>query len=285
MHRRAYMDYHSDRFDDFSLMATVDERLLAVMPANRAGATVYSHQGLTYGGWLTSARCDTVMMMQIMDATVVFLRDNGVKSLIYKPVPHIYHRYPTEEDIYALWRHGAVLGESTISTTIALDNPIRMDRGNRSAVNRARRAGIVIAEDNDLEGYWKVLEGVLSSRYNTRPVHTVAEMRLLQSRFPENIKLYSARLNGELVAGVVMYYAGPVAHSQYIAAAPAGRSCGALALLFDTLIGLATQEGHRYFDFGFSTEEHGRYLNEGLVEQKTRLGGRGITYNSFILNL
>lgn len=285
MHHRAFMEYHSDRFADYSLLAMDKGKVLAVLPANRVGDKVYSHQGLTYGSWLVTPKCDAVTMMQVMDETVKFLKNDGVVELIYKPVPHIYHRYPAEEDLYALFRHGAALTECSISTTIDLDEPIKFDRGNRSAVNRALRAGIEISESDDYEGYWQVLQGVLQSRYDTRPVHTVEEMRLLQSRFPDNIKLYTATMHGEIVAGVVMFYAGPVAHSQYIAAAPAGRENGALALLFDTLIKQSADEGYRYYDFGISCENHGQYLNEGLAQQKARLGGRGIAYNVFSIKL
>ena len=52
LHYRDYMDYHSDRFHDFSLMAFDGGRLLALLPANLSGDTLYSHQGLTFGGWL-----------------------------------------------------------------------------------------------------------------------------------------------------------------------------------------------------------------------------------------
>ena len=51
--RRSYMDYHSDRFADCSLLFTDSSgRPAALFPANydAASRTVWSHQGLTYGG-------------------------------------------------------------------------------------------------------------------------------------------------------------------------------------------------------------------------------------------
>ncbi len=50
---RPYMDYHADRFEDCSLMAYKNGKLRAVLPANISGKTLHSHQGLTYGGWIT----------------------------------------------------------------------------------------------------------------------------------------------------------------------------------------------------------------------------------------
>ena len=47
---RNYMDYHADRFQDFSLMIYRKNKLYALLPANKKNDVLYSHQGLTYGG-------------------------------------------------------------------------------------------------------------------------------------------------------------------------------------------------------------------------------------------
>ena len=286
LHQRGYMDYHSDRFTDCSLVALRDGKMCALLPANVDGDTLWSHRGLTYGGWLVPLKhFDATVMIEVIDAAVEWLRANGLKRLVYKPVPHIYHRYPCEEDLYALFRHGASLIAANISTTIDLNCPLPLDRGNKSGANAARKAGIQVGPSDDWQGYWKLLSSLLDERYGTRPVHTLDEMLLLQGRFPDDIRLYTATLDGELLAGVVMYLSMPVAHSQYIGASPQGKDSKALTLLFDYLIGESTRMGFRYFDFGISNEDHGRYLNEGLVRQKSRLGGRGIVYNTFDINL
>lgn len=284
--RRGYMDYHSDRFDDCSLMAWHEGRLVTVLPANREADTLWSHHGLTYGGWVMPLKhFDVTVMMQVMDAACQWMHGQGLRTLVYKPVPHIYHSYPAEEDLYALFRHGARLTESNVSTTIDLACPLPPDRGNRSGANAARRAGITVVESHDWERYWRLLDDLLRQRYHTRPVHTLQEMLLLQSRFPDNIKLYTATLQGELLAGVVMYLTGTTAHCQYIAASPHGKDSKALALLFSHLITCTGQAGYRYFDFGISNENHGLYLNEGLAQQKARLGGRAIVYNTYQITL
>lgn len=287
LHLRDYMDYHSDRFADFSLIARNEGKIIAVLPACREGKKLYSHCGLTYGSWLVPLRhFDVTTMMEVWDASVQFIQDEGIEEIIYKPVPHIYHRYPCEEDLYAIFRAGGVLVESNISTTIDLDEPLPFDRGNRRNVNLAVKSGVEVAQSSDWHGYWAMLDALLMEKYNRHPVHSIEEILLLRSRFSENIKLYTASLGGELLAGVVMYYCGDeVAHCQYIASTEQGRQLKALTLLFDNLIKEASQAGYRYFDFGISTENGGLYLNEGLVRQKCRLGGRGIVYQVFKVKL
>ena len=285
-HQRGYMDYHSDRFTDCSLIALHNGKPRALLPANVDGDTLWSHRGLTFGSWLVPPKhFDVTVMIEVMDATVAWMKDNGLKRLVYKAVPHIYHRYPCEEDLYALFRHHASLIETNISTTIDLLCPLPLDRGNKSGANAARKAGITVGPSEDWQQYWHLLSSLLDERYDTRPVHTLDEILLLQSRFPDDIRLYTATLDGELLAGVVMYLSAPVAHCQYIGASPRGKESKALTLLFDYLIQEGTRLGYRYFDFGISNEDHGRYLNEGLVQQKSRLGGRGIVYNTFEITL
>ena len=285
-HQRGYMDYHSDRFTDCSLIALHNGKPRALLPADVDGDTLWSHRGLTFGSWLVPPKhFDVTVMIEVMDATVAWMKDNGLKRLVYKAVPHIYHRYPCEEDLYALFRHHASLIETNISTTIDLSCPLPLDRGNKSGANAARKAGITVGPSEDWQQYWHLLSSLLDERYDARPVHTLDEILLLQSRFPDDIRLYTATLDGELLAGVVMYLSAPVAHCQYIGASPRGKESKALTLLFDYLIQESTRLGFRYFDFGISNEDHGRYLNEGLVQQKSRLGGRGIVYNTFEITL
>ena len=285
-HQRGYMDYHSDRFTDCSLIALHNGKPRALLPANVDGDTLWSHRGLTFGSWLVPPKhFDVTVMIEVMDATVAWMKDNGLKRLVYKAVPHIYHRYPCEEDLYTLFRHHTSLIETNISTTIDMSCPLPLDRGNKSGANAARKAGITVGPSEDWQQYWHLLSSLLDERYDTRPVHTLDEILLLQSRFPDDIRLYTATLDGELLAGVVMYLSAPVAHCQYIGASPRGKDSKALTLLFDYLIQESTRLGFRYFDFGISNEDHGRYLNEGLVQQKSRLGGRGIVYNTFEITL
>ena len=286
LHQRGYMDYHSDRFNDCSLIAVREGKWCALLPACVDGDTLYSHRGLTYGGWLLPLKhYDAALMVEVMDAAVEWMHAHGLKHLVYKAVPHIYHRYPCEEDLYALFRHHAALAEVNVSTTIDLTCPLPLDRGNKSGANAARKAGITVGVSDDWQGYWQLLSSLLDERYGTRPVHTLDEMLLLRDSFPGNIVLHTATLDGALLAGVVMYLSQPVAHCQYIGASPHGKDSKALTLLFGQLINEYQQLGYRYFDFGISNEDHGRYLNEGLVRQKSRLGGRGIVYNTYQLDL
>ena len=100
---RHYMDYHSDRFEDYSLMFYRDGGLYALLPANREDNILWSHRGLTYGGIIMNAESTAARIQQLFRELNDYLRADGFIKVVYKPVPHIFHRIPSEEDIYSLF--------------------------------------------------------------------------------------------------------------------------------------------------------------------------------------
>lgn len=276
---RNYMDYHADSFDDNSFMFYHKGKLKAVLPANVAGDTLYSHQGLTYGGLLLDKKATVEDVLECFDSLNSWLRENGISKVVYKALPWIYQQYPSEEDLYALtWKCKAQLISRDISSSIVIDNKLKFAESRKSGIRKALSLNIEVGESNDVDGFWHILEDNLGNRYNAKPVHTASEMKLLMSRFPNNIRLYVAKMNGEIVGGTLIYVTPQVVHTQYISASVEGKKHGALDLLFDYIIN-KVYANCRYFDFGKSTEQGGAYLNEPLIFQKEGFGGRGVCYD------
>ncbi len=288
--KRQYMDYHSDRFEDCSLVfrevSDKATRIISILPASRHGDKVISHGGLTYGGFVLPAKgVDGGKLLKILEETKCFYRSMSINKLRYKAIPYIYHHYPSDEDQYALFRNSARLVECNLSSVIDLTAPYDFDERSRRNLKKAVAAGFTVSGNATPDDFWHVLETVLRERHDTAPVHTAEEMKILQSRFPDNIRVFVVRnAGGEVVAGTVLYDTVMCVHSQYIASLSEGRTNGALALLFNYLI--KNECGNsRYFDFGTSNEDHGNYLNEGLLQFKNGLGGRGVAYNIFELDI
>lgn len=278
---RRYMDYHSDRFHDHSLMFYDEKGLFAVLPANRVGDRLISHQGLTYGGLIMSQQATAAKVCELFSELNERLRHDGFQSVEYKPVPWIYHRLPSEEDLYALVNIcQARLTARELSTTIVLPKNIRWSRIRRRGVKRSQEAGVEISVSDDLAAFWPVLDANLLTNHQVHPVHTLAEMELLKSRFPENIILYTATLHGETLGGVLLYLTTQVVHAQYSSATDEGKRLGVLDALYDRIMH-QDMNHYPYFDFGKSTEDRGRFLNEQLIFQKEGFGGRGLCYDTY----
>lgn len=285
LHLRGYMDYHADRFTDCSLIACKNGTPTAILPANIAEDRLYSHQGLTYGSWLTPrSHFDGDDMLRLFDAWIGWCRGNGISKIFYKPVPHIYHRIPAEEDLYALFRYGAKPWYTNLSSAIDLTANPGFNTQQRRHLKKSASESLLIRETDCSGEFMPLLEECLRERHDASPVHSASELQLLKDRFPENIRLFLCGNADGIHAEVCVFDSAGVAHCQYIATSESGRRNGALTHLFHHLI-TDTFADRKYFDFGTSNEESGRILNAGLLHQKTGLGGRGVSYQAFTLEL
>ena len=276
---RRYMDYHSDRFEDCSLMVYRKNRLFALLPGNRKDKTYVSHQGLTYGGLITDGQATAEHVCDIFVAVNAWLKDHHFHKVIYKPVPWIYHSLPADEDLYALFvRCQARLVERDVSSAIVFANRLKFAESRLSGVRKARRNGLVVRESDDIESFWSILTQNLQMKYGAMPVHTALEMRLLKDRFPQHIRLFMTYQSELPLGGTVLYLTPQVVHTQYISASLEGKRLGALDLLFYHLL---NEEGfgRPYFDFGTSARENSNEVNSSLIFQKEGFGGRSVCYD------
>ena len=279
---RDYMDYHRQRFTDFSLLIFHKQSLVALLPLNKErDGSVTSHSGLTYGGLITDKKGRAEKVMKMFECLNTWLRDAGIRRVVYRPVPWIYHEMPAEEDLYALFNVcNARLTAREISSTIAQENKLAFRQSRKDCMRKADKAGVKVTATNDLAAFWDILSSNLQQRYAVNPVHSLAEIMALASLFPSNIRLYAAYLDNEMVAGTMVYVMPRVVHVQYISASAKGKAVGALDLLFRYLIDEVYVD-KPYFDFGKSTEDRGRRLNEQLIFQKEGFGGRGVCYDTY----
>jgi len=279
--KRDYMDYHEDRFSDNSLLVYRKDKLYCILPANVKDNVLYSHQGLTYGGFLMSNKVTASEMLEVLNVTNQFLKTNGITKVIYKAIPYIYHSVPAEEDLYAIFRtcNAKIIGRN-ISSTIYQKNKIKFIESRKAGIRKANNNDVVIGLSNDFEAFWKILDDNLQNKYGKAPVHTLSEISLLSDRFSDNIKLYLATCDGLPIGGTLLYISNRVVHTQYISASTTGKEMGALDLLFDFLINKEFIN-YDFFDFGQSTEDMGFVLNDALIFQKEGFGGRGVMYDVY----
>jgi hypothetical protein len=278
------MEYHGDRFDDHSLLVWNDEELLAILPANRRGNTLVSHGGLTYGGFVVCGATKLPKMLEVFEATFLYLRQNGFNELIYKTIPFIYHRAPAEEDRYALFLCQADLLRRGVMAVSDFQRALPWQERRKRGVKKAMANGVTVKESDEWIAYWRLLTERLLEGYNIRPVHTVEEIELLRAKFAKQIKLFSAYEAQEMIAGVVIYETEEVARAQYIAANSRGQKLGALDLIFHELL-TGIYQFKTYFDFGTSDEADGRRLNRGLIDQKEGYGARVIVQDTYRVSL
>lgn len=279
--QRDFMDYHSDRFMDHSLLVYKNENLVAVLPANSSDSQLHSHQGLSYGGLVLNKKITFEETFHIFKNALAFLENEGITTLNLKLLPKIYHLLPSDEIDYLLFLVKASLTRRDITSCVFNEKPLKITSSNRlRGIKKGLKNELQVREEANFKPFWhEVLEPNLKQTHNQKPVHSLSEISLLQTRFPKNIKQFNVYKNEEIVAGATIFETLNVAHAQYISANEIGRQTGGLDFLFNHLLQHYTTK--KYFDFGIVNEEKGAKINQGLLHWKETFGGRSIVHDFY----
>ncbi|WP_029906853.1 GNAT family N-acetyltransferase [Prevotella sp. 10(H)] len=282
---RDFIEYHGKRFEDYSLMFYSGDNLIALLPGHIEDKVYYSHRGLTYGGLIMGEKATAANVLTIFRYLTTTFRHQGIQKIVYKAVPHIYHKFPAEEDLYALFRHKAVVSTRNISSTILLPDKTAYSEQRRRGLKKAQKNGLVINKSCDFFCFWEILSSNLKEKYNTKPVHTLKEINYLKEKFPDNIHLFTVTdADNNCLSGCVVFETDKVIHVQYVAATEEGKNLGAVDLVIDHIINSASGD-KLYFDYGTSTENNGWHLNESLIHQKEGFGARATVYDIYTIDL
>ncbi len=276
---RNFMEYHSDRFQDYSLLVFDENQLIAVLPANRVGATVYSHQGLSYGSLVVKEDIRIKEYVTIVKELMQFLQTNGVENFEIKLLPKIYNITISDEMDYVAFLMQSSLFRTDVYLTMDMQIDYQPNRNRKRALKIASELGIEIKEEKSYNGFWnQILIPNLQERFGVSPVHSYEEIEKLAAIFPENILLFNAYQDNVLKAGVVMFLTETVAHFQYSSGGNDRNDTAALDVLFDFIIQKYAHK--KYVSFGSSSEDNGLKLNEGLAYWKESFGAK-TTVQSF----
>ncbi len=279
--QRDFMEYHADRFTDHSLLVLKKGKPVALLPANIADNTLYSHQGLTYGGLILHKKVKLKEVAAIFSSVLQFLNEKGIETLQIKMLPKIYNRLPADELDYLLFIASAERVRADVLSVIDNKNPLRIATNRLEGVKKAQKQGLRIVEENDFKGFWeKILTPNLALRHQALPVHSLGEITDLASKFPINIVQFNVYKDNEIVGGATIFETEAVAHVQYISANADKQQLGTLDFLFEYLI-TERFRNKRYFDFGTSNENNGKNINEGLLYWKECFGARSIVQSFY----
>lgn len=286
---RRFMDYHQDRFADHSVLIFQNSRPIALFPANQKANHVFSHEGLSYGGFVWIERINTQTAFEMYFFLEKYFYEKGIFKIFYKKMPFFYQKNNNRKNTQSLeemmfWYKKNPLISRRFGAAIPLEN-IRT-QGTKIFQKRRLRQWkkaiqheLFFSESSDYRVFWEqILVPNLQQRACLKPTHTLAEIERLASRFPENIKLFVAQQNSELLGGTVIFENRQIAHAQYIAANEKGKKLGALDLVFGKLI---TEQyiDFQYFSLGTSDDKEG--MNWGVWEWKESWGAEIAYYDTY----
>ncbi len=280
---RDFMDYHKDRFEDYSLIVSEGDTWLAVLPANRVENRIYSHLGLTYGSLVYNDKLKLATVIKVLKDILSFLYENNIGLMHLKTIPAIYHTKPAEELNYALFLANAKLERRDSLSVLDLSKSYYISKTRKESIRRGFKNGLLIKEESNFEVFWnQVLIPNLENKHQVKPVHTLDEIEKLHKSFPKNIRHFNVYFEDTIVAGTTVFESENVAHPQYISGHTNKNELGSLDFLYHHLITIVFKDKH-FFDFGISNEEQGRKLNTGLVFWKESFGASTMCHDFYAI--
>jgi hypothetical protein len=289
---RDFMEYHQDRFEDFSLLIFEKNKIVAILPANRLGDTVYSHQGLTYGGLVLLFDSKLSDVIYIFKALLNYLNNHGIAKLNLKKIPSIYCDTFSDEIDYLIYICKGITVMKHNVSVIKLDSGFKISKSRRECINRGNNRNLIIKEETNLETFWnELLIPNLMDKYGAKPVHTLDEIMHLRSKFPNNIRHFNVYDAEALVCGTTVFITKNTVKPQYISGSEHNNALGSIDFLYHYLI-TAIAKNKTFFDLGPSHENNGLSIVKNINFWKESFGAHSLvqefyeveTANHFLLD-
>jgi len=293
-HKRLFLSYHpKDRFEDASLVIKKDGELLSVFPAvliKREGKKILSsHSGASYGGFVYKQNLNLKEAFSLVESLLNYADNLKCDKVQLTPPPMIYQTKYSNYIDFALVKNNFSYIKREVSSVVQLDVPkddllLTYRSEARTAVKKAIKQGVEIAECERFEDYYEILKKNLKMRHNVSPTHTIEELIKLKRIFPSKIRLWGAFLGDKLIAGVCNFSTNArVVLAFYISHDEDYQEYRAVNLLFYEIMKRYQEEGFKFLDFGIFTVDMDP--NWGLGRFKENFGARGIFRDTFYKDL
>ncbi|WP_282038081.1 hypothetical protein [Saccharicrinis aurantiacus] len=272
MFYRDYMEYHKDRFVDYSLLVYENTKLKAILPAHVNKDQLVSHGGLTFGGIIKNSKVTYLQTVNYLNQINLYAHNNFLKTVYIKLTPSIYSETSDQSLSYILQRNKLPHSDLKLSTCINTKHHNFPKSSIEKRKLNLKHFNLGISDK--YEEFWKILTDNLKKIHNTKPVHTINEILYLQRLFPKNILLYTVinKETKEINAGAVLYKFKNVLKLQYLSASEEGRKNRASHALYYSFINHFKNEVD-YIDLGNCMEDKNE-INTSLLYIKERFGAK-----------
>jgi len=287
--KRSFMDYHQDRFEDFSYLIWGHKKVIAAfvagMPRKRLNdQTLTAHPGLTYGGLIITDNLKYSLLEEIYNALLDNFKNNNIINILITPTPIVFCGKKSDDNIFYFYKNEFVLVNRELNSVIDLSQSNKLSSRQKNNLRKARKNNVKIELSRCFHSFWEILTDNLLQVHGVKPVHTLAEIEYLVEKNPENIALYIAKIENRIVAGVVVFkdINKGYLHSQYISTTAEGRLVGAVDAIFFHLIQTARADYQR-FSFGISTVKG--EINYGLLGYKEGFGASAEVVDTYLKSI
>lgn len=210
-HLQKFLGYHERSFDWNHLLFLQHGSLVAALPASRMGTTLESPIGASYGSFVTRD-IPFALSLEIVDAFAQYCRDRKFERALLTPPPFIYSRTISQNLDYALAYRGFQFDKHYISHAIRLTGTTDLSSFGSTARRYVRKylreQEISVSLSTDLDAFYPILLQN-KQKHGVTPTHTLAELKRLQTLFPEDIRLFLVTRKGKPIAGSLVFICNP----------------------------------------------------------------------------
>jgi hypothetical protein len=284
LYTREFIEYHGDRFTDASLIIYDNYEAIAVFPAECQTEVVYSHRGLTYGGWVFVKNLEMNTVEAVYKYSLHHYSKLGFQKLIVRMIPDFFADFSLDSFKSILEKIGAKISFTGIHHFTTLPFKIK-DRGKRWGLQKALHSGLRVVEDEEMTGFWEnILIPNLSVKHQAKPTHSIEDIMLLKNKFPKEVLFFSVYHGDTLLGGAVVFDKKSSAHLQYVAASKEGKQKRALDYLMSYMIQNRFSD-KKVFSMGVSHNPNTKELNQTLISWKESFGGKPCLVNTYEFDL
>lgn len=265
---RDYMDYHAERFKDYSLMVYDHGKLSFLLPCNISGNKICSHQGLTYGGAVLNKGTSFEKIELYFHNVINYLHGNKILLLNVKFQPHFYSTSKQEAFLYLLNELNDCNIRMSLGTHIYTDNY----EFPKKCVRKGKIKDYKFKFSDDPSVVYKLIEECLCEIYKAKPVHSLEEIILLKRKFDQEIivaELHHKETN-QIHSGAILYKNKSVLKIQYFVTSDKGRKNRASDVLYYNIINEFKDEVE-YIDLGTNMTKENE-INYSLLQTKEKFG-------------
>jgi len=279
-HTRQFINYHPEnRFVDESILVyNENKELVTVLPCCKKENKYFSYSGATYGGPVISKKYYKFKHLKIIINSIFEYYDNKIE---FRVANDIYFK----ESCYILY---FLLSQKTViypelswyinTNDNFMDNIL--NKRNKTILNKQLKDKSIICyhsnEINDYITFHSILTKNLNTNHNTNPTHSLDEFLKVKEILNDKQRLYLIRDKENILGGVyIIKVTSQCWYSFYISRnIEVHNSSISIMYLMYKISCDAKKENVKYVDYGISTEECGKIINEGLTEYKENsLGG------------
>ena len=228
--------------------------------------------------------------VEMVESLINEAKKLGVHEIIIRNPFRILYSTINDDTDYAMWFSGFKIKyrELEIAVPLNCDKPIEGTYANSTlrSIQKAKKL-LTIEESNDYEKYWNILNKNLYDKHAAKPTHSYTDfLCLLHNIKSEKIKLFISKLDGQMIAGIIIFIVNSsVIHAQYIASDDEFQKYRPLNGIIDFIISWGRENNFRYLNLGMGNEEMGKKINYGLFKFKEGFGGYGVLRETMHLHL